>query len=156
MDNISAFKNTEGMYPTFEIAILELLASKNIDGVLEYVKDILFEANTEGYNEGYRVGHQTMQDETASQAELITKHLERYSEELGLYNTMTIEKLVNSHRGLRKINQDNVKDRKECYKTALDNYTKFLHSSQTIEISKLLDMTLEDIVEFFNYEIKGE
>lgn len=150
MYNISAFKNTEGMYPTFEIEILELLASKNIDGVLEYVKDTLWEANTEGYNEGYRVGHQTMQDK------LITMHLEQYSEELGLYNTMTIEKLVNSHRGLRKINQDSVKDRKECYKTALDNYTKFLHSSQTIEISKLLDMTLEEIVELYNYKIKGE
>jgi hypothetical protein len=156
MNNISAFKNTEGMYPTFEIAILELLASKNIDGVLEYVKDVIFEANTEGYNQGYSVGHQTMKHETASQAELTTMHLERYSEELGLYSTITIEKLIKSHRELRRMNQDNMKERNECYKTALDNYTKFLHSSQTIEIGQLLDMTLEEIVELYNYKIKGE
>lgn len=107
------------------------------------------ESYQEGFTLGYSLGATDIQNK-------LTVCLKEYSDELGLYNTMTIEKLVNSHRGLRKINQDNVKDRKECYKTALDNYTKFLHSSKTIEISKLLDMTLEEIVELYNYEIKGE
>jgi hypothetical protein len=107
------------------------------------------EAYQDGFTLGYSLGATDMQNKLAV-------CLKEYSDELGLYSTITIEKLIESHRELRRMKQENMKERNECYKTALDNYTKFLHSSQTIEISKLLDMTLEDIVELYNYEIKGE
>jgi hypothetical protein len=107
------------------------------------------ESYQDGFTLGYSLGATDMQNKLAI-------CLKEYSDELELQKTITIEWLINRHRDLRRITKDYVKERNECYKTALDNYTKFLHSSQTIEISKLLDMTLEEIVELYNYEIKGE
>jgi hypothetical protein len=69
------------------------------------------ETYQEGFTLGYSLGATDMQNK-------LEVCLKEYSDELGLYSTITIEKLIKSHRELRKMNQENMQERNECYKTS--------------------------------------
>ena len=78
--------------------------------------------------------------------------LKNYSEEIGLYNEMTIEALIESHRHLRNLNQIHHKEwLKELEKGREIGRIQaeiFVKEHEWISVERLKSMTVAELVNF--------
>ena len=84
------------------------------------------------------------------------KILENYSNEIGLSNQMTLQGLVDSHRHLREKNmrshQEWLQDLEKAREFGKKQGFEMITNGQYIEVSKLKNMTIVQLIEFIGCE----
>lgn len=78
--------------------------------------------------------------------ESLVKQLETYSKELGLYGTVSLSYLINSHRELRRECQENDKETRDEINRRVEEGVKNRLIYNYVDLGTFLDLPLREII----------